>query len=235
MITIEVDPFVRRQFPELSVLWFEARGIDSARLAAIGETRLREAAELTQATFPSTAELLADHAVAAWRDAYRAIGLKPSNHRCSYEALARRAVAGRLPVTGLGIVNLYNAASLRFKACIGAYDVHRLASTHLQMRRCRPHVDTFVPIGGDPADFPLTGDLIVYAQANEVLCWAFNCRDSARACLTPTTTTALFSAEGVIEAHRAHATAALEALRSDLALAGAEVSQIVWVCRGETN
>jgi len=226
MIGIEVEAHVRRHFPGLSVMWFEARGMENSKLAGPGEKRLREAAALVQQAFPSTAALLADAAVATWRDAYRSIGLKPSAHRCSYEALARRAIAGRAPFIGLGAVDLYNAASLRFKACIGAYDVHRLASSPLQMRRCKPVTDRFAPIGADPTDFPLSSELVVYAQHDEVMCWAFNCRDSARACLTAATSTALFSAEGVSETHREHAAAALEALRGDLVGLGVEVTEL---------
>ena len=55
----------------------------------------------------------------AWREAYRAFGAKPQRTPCSAEALLRRASRdGVLPSVN-AVVDLYNAASLRFAIPVG--------------------------------------------------------------------------------------------------------------------
>jgi DNA/RNA-binding domain of Phe-tRNA-synthetase-like protein len=63
-------------------------------------------------------------------------------------------------------------------APVGAYDVKKLPTDEVVLRRCRPEIDGYQPLGATQDGFPLLPGLMVYAAGNNVLCWGFNHRDS---------------------------------------------------------
>ena len=69
------------------------------------------------------------------------------------------------------------------------------------MRLADPSQDTFNPLGGTAADFPLHKELVVYATGEKILCWGFNCRDSQETCLSETTDEAIFFGEAAFATH----------------------------------
>jgi DNA/RNA-binding domain of Phe-tRNA-synthetase-like protein len=75
---------------------------------------------------------------------------------------------------------------------------------------------------------PLRESVAVYACADEVLCYAFNHRDSQKTSLDATTGRAVFFSEAVHECQWEHAATALGELRDLLGAAGAQVSSIAW-------
>lgn len=133
--------------------------------------------------------------IVAWRDAYRAMGVKASKFHSSIEALLRRVKKGNDISTGLPIVDFYNLISIIHRAPIGAYDASKLSDAGVHLRKASPDTDTFVPLGGSADSFPLTSDLIVYGSKDDVLCWGFNTRDTASVCVDETTTDVLFFSE----------------------------------------
>lgn len=227
-MVIQADLSAR--FPELQVFHLRVTGLRAAKsLGELAQQRLDEAASYVASALPTTEALLAHPLVATWRDAYRAMGVKPSAFRCSFEALARRAIAGKDLRTGLAAVDLYNACSLQHTSCLGAFDVAKLTSALVELRLCEPGGDRFVPLGGRPDDFPLGDKLVIYGQDNQVLCWGFNCRDSALSCLDASSDEVLFMTEAVSEAQAEAAERGLASLRSDLASISVQVSDVVAV------
>lgn len=220
-MSIHLDPRLAETFPELFVCGFIARldrTPDPARAAAHLAFGVRQA----RATLEALDAVTDDPGLAEWRRAYALAGLKPSRHRSSIEALARRAVKGELaPITPL--VDLYNGCSLADLAPLGAVDLDRLAGDRIDFRLADPVADHFTPLGGDPDAFPLSGTLPVYAAGSEVLCWGFNCRDSRTTALSDDTRTVLFLSEGVTALHRDRAVTALTRLADLLAAEGARV------------
>jgi DNA/RNA-binding domain of Phe-tRNA-synthetase-like protein len=214
-------------FPELRVFSVLVRGATpSPAFIELGTRRLEEAVTHLRQLLPTSEALMGTPLITQWRDAYRSMCVKPSAYRCSFEALGRRAIAGKSLDTGVPAVNLYNAASIRHMACLGAYDVMRLADTPLELRFCRPEEDRFSPLGGSSSEMPLRSGLVVYAQDSEVLCWGLNHRDSERTCLRAETTDMVFMAEGVTPGHAEHAQKALAAIRADLQQLGFETSVV---------
>jgi lysyl-tRNA synthetase class 2 len=167
-----------------------------------------------------------DAMVAAWREAYGLMGVKPSKFRSSVEALLRRASKRAELELPIGSVNLYNACSITHRAALGAYDAAKLPSGSLELRRARPATDRFDPLGAETSAFPLTPGLVVYASGDDVLCWGFNSRDSKLSALDENSDTGIFFAEAAKAAHVAPAQAALEMLRTHFASWGAACSDI---------
>lgn len=134
----------------------------------------------------------AEAEVAAWKEAYRRMGAKPSAVRCSLDALARMVARGRSPFGINAAVDTYNAVSLEHALCMGAYDVDALGAT-TTVRFARDG-EQLVPIGGG-APISVDGRAVVYADERRVLCAYWNHRDADATKLTGQTTRAVFVAD----------------------------------------
>jgi lysyl-tRNA synthetase class 2 len=167
-----------------------------------------------------------DPFVAAWREAYGLMGVKPSKFRSSIEALLRRASKRAELALPIQLVNLYNACSIAHHAPLGAYDIARLPQAPLELRRARPASDRFNPLGAEASAFPLTAELVVYAAGDDVLCWGFNARDSQLSALTEESDEGIFFAEAINPAQQDRARAALEMLAQHFISWGAQCSAI---------
>lgn len=218
---IHLDPRLAEAFPELFVCGFIAR-LDHAPDPARAAAQLAFGVRQAQTALAGLDVITDDPGLADWRRAYGLAGLKPSRHRSSIEALARRAVRGELtPINAL--VDLYNGCSLADLAPLGAVDLDRLTGGRIDFRLANPVSDCFTPLGGDPVAFPLTENLPVYAAGSDVLCWGFNCRDSRMTALSDETRAVLFLSEGVTPLHRDRAVTALQRLADLLVMEGAHV------------
>lgn len=168
--------------------------------------------------------------VQTWREAYSKSGYSPGKYRSSIEALVRRALKSPDSIrTGIDVVDVYNAVSLENIAPLGGYDVQKLPHQNIEMRFASPSEDSFEPLGGKPADFPLKQTGIVYACGNHVVCYGFNHRDSSRTCLDAGTSVGLFCGEAVDEATSERLHRAMLRLREILSAAGAQVSEVLVV------
>ncbi|MBA2674976.1 phenylalanine--tRNA ligase beta subunit-related protein [Ramlibacter sp.] len=226
MIDIRIHEDVLGLFPATKVFGLQVKGAAGAALAGLAALRLDASIAHLRQAVPTNEALVALPVIAQWREAYKAMGVKASAYRCSVEALARRAIAGKPLHTGVAAVDLYNAASLRHMACLGAYDMRRLADAPLELRFCRPETDRFSPLGGKAQDMPLRPGLVVYAQQDEVLCWALNHRDSEKTGLRPDSTDIVFMAEAVTPEQAECARQALDALRGDARQLGLDASDV---------
>lgn len=223
-IQIEIEPAILERFPDCRVGGFLVRGLRPAAERVRLEPAESLAASLTDQGI--TAEKLGEEPrVQEWRKAIKQCGLKPSDYKSSPEQLARRLLKGTWISTPLPAVNLYSAVSARHLAPLGAYDVERLPLPAVTLREAR-ETDTFAPLGGRPEDMPLRPQIAVYASGSEVICWAFNHRDSSATCLIPETDTALFVGEAVAGLQLASLDAALAELARDLRDAGATVGEV---------
>jgi DNA/RNA-binding domain of Phe-tRNA-synthetase-like protein len=164
--------------------------------------------------------------VAAWREAYGLMGVKPSKFRSSVEALLRRASKKADLEIPVASVNLYNACSIAHRAAMGAYDVARLPGNGIELRRAQPATDRFDPLGAEASAFPLTPGLVVYASGDDVLCWGFNARDSRLSALAETSSDGVFFAEAASLAQQAPARAALGMLREKFISWNAQCSAV---------
>ena len=156
--------------------------------AFVEETATQVARDLAGIDLADVAELK------AWRQAYRAFGVKKTSYRSSVERLLKNIQRGAgLPRVN-PLVDAYNAISALYRIPIGADDLDRVTPP-LAFRYARP-IDTFVALG-DPAatpDPPQAGE-IVYADAEKCLCRRWNWYQDARSATAPLTTRAVLTVQ----------------------------------------
>lgn len=219
------DEVVAR-FPEATVGAFVASGLDVARISAPDAAdlvRTRRDALLSGGL--TVDDLMRDQRIVSWRQAIRACGLSASSFRSSAEQLARRFLKDDAFATPLPIVTAYCAISAHRLAPLAAYDVDRLPRREIALRTWREG-DRYEPLGGAPSDLPTTPDVVVYACGSEVVCYAWNVRDSQRTCLLPDTRRAVFVGESATAFQRDACRVALTELASWLSDRGARVGPV---------
>lgn len=203
-----IEPPFWSLFPAARVGVVLVRGVDNTRhadaCAALLHDAMAEAAgrlgDADMATYP---------AVAPWREAYRAFGVKPAKQRSSIENLLRSAVAGSLRSIN-PLVDVYNAVSLRHLLPCGGED-QRAIRGDIRLTRAIGGED-FVSLGSAEPQPPQPGE-VIYRDAVGVICRAWNWREAERTKLTERTTDAFLC----IEALPPTDAAALEAACSALA------------------
>lgn len=221
-----LDGAACERFPQLQVAVFLAERLVADSLAGAADMLVTEARERLRSRFETPAALVADARIDAWRKAMRLCGLSASDVRSSPEQLGRRLLAGGNVAADQPLVCAYCAISAKHLAPIGAYDADRLPSGSVALRPARPD-DRFVPLGGPARNGALRQEVIVYAADGEVICYAFNHRDSARTALRAGTERALFVAESAFERQRPAMAAAVIELRDLLAANGVLVGELV--------
>jgi DNA/RNA-binding domain of Phe-tRNA-synthetase-like protein len=177
-----VDEEIFSRFPEYVRAIVVARGTNNVGGQAEVEDLLREAEARCEAMFAS--EQLTTHPrIAAWREAYRALDMKPGKNYSSVEALARRARGGsRLPYINT-LVALMNAFSLEHLVPCGGDDLNA-AEGDLTLRLARGD-EEFVPLGEEEILHPDPGEAIYVDDENQVLCRRWNWRQGDATKVTP--------------------------------------------------
>ncbi|HEU5097734.1 MAG TPA: phenylalanine--tRNA ligase beta subunit-related protein [Roseiflexaceae bacterium] len=194
-------------FPEARIGVVVARRLDNSE----GE-RLDIAALLADVAASAAAglgeDIAAHPAVAPWRQAYQAFGVKPSKYRSSIESLLRSARAGRIRSVN-PLVDLYNAVSLRHWLPCGGEDLAALRGD-IRLRRAIGG-EHFVSLGAQEPEPPAPGE-VIYRDDAGVICRCWNWREADRTKLTPATTDAFLCIEALPPSDEAHLRAACDDL-----------------------
>jgi DNA/RNA-binding domain of Phe-tRNA-synthetase-like protein len=141
----------------------------------------------------SNTELAQIPGIAAWRAAYKGIGIKQTRYRSSVERLVKNLLAGRPLARVNAFVDLYNAVSLAHVLPLGADDLDRVTPP-LAFRTAREG-DSFVDMAEEgEVEAPKPGE-VVYADAAHVLCRRWNWRQDARSLITPDTRRAVVTVQ----------------------------------------
>ncbi|GAA2602204.1 phenylalanine--tRNA ligase beta subunit-related protein [Dactylosporangium fulvum] len=134
--------------------------------------------------------------IQAWRKAFAAQGLKPTQYRCASESLLRRLrKEGELPRLH-PLVDLCNAVSAAFAIPVAALDVARI-SGDLEVRYADGS-EEYETFGGE-LEHPDAGEVVFADAANVAHARRWTNRQSGRSAIHPATTTALIVAEGLHE------------------------------------
>jgi len=124
-----------------------------------------------------------------WREAYRAMGLKPRDARSSVESLLRRAAAGLPRIDRL--TDIYNAMSVRHLTPIGGEDLRGyVGAPRLVVAIGDETFDTVA--NGEPVTHTATPGEVIWRDDIGVTCRRWNWRQCVRTRLTEQTTEALF-------------------------------------------
>jgi DNA/RNA-binding domain of Phe-tRNA-synthetase-like protein len=217
-ITISTE--VHEKFPGLRVFMFCVTNLRIARGKADVTGHVAAAVAGLNRRELTIERLAQSEPITSWRTLFSGMKLQPSTYRSSVEALIRRALRdGSLPTTEIEIVDLYNSISVSHLVPMGAYDIAKIRG-NIDVRFART-TDEFTPLGGKKADFPIKSTVIVYAVADEVLCFGVNCRDSNFTSVNNDTNHAIFCAEALNDQQAQSAISALSSLAQALRAAGA--------------
>ncbi len=163
----------------------------AAPAALLDELRAAEASVRERLTLES----VADHPrLTAWREAFRALGIKPTEFRPSLEALARRALRGQpLPAINT-LADLGNLVSLRYLVPTGGHALDGV--TQDLALRPATGAEVFVPFGSDQVEHPAPGEIIL-VEGQTVLTRRWIWRQSNHTLLLPTTTAIEFNVDAL--------------------------------------
>lgn len=224
VLEFEIDQAVINEFPDIIVAGFLVGRLRASSELLTGlDQRMDVARNRLTVQGLTLQNLVNDPRITAWRNAFQKMGLKPSTYKSSPEQLARRLLKGETVSTPLPVVDAYCAVSAQQLAAMGGYDVSRLPEKKVTVRSGQPETDRFVPLAGRVEEMPLTTRVVIYASGNEVICYAFNHRDSRNTCLQRETDIAVFFCEGVADAHHEGVADAIKELQSLLSDSGALV------------
>jgi DNA/RNA-binding domain of Phe-tRNA-synthetase-like protein len=189
----EIAPEIFEQFPGY------VRGVVVAHEVANGPTPeplgrlLREAEESVRHRL--TVEGLAQEPrIKAWRDAYRAFGAKPSEHRSSIEAMARRVLRGDALPSINALVDIGNIVSLRHLVPAGGHAID-VVTGDLALRLAGGQ-ETFVPFGSEGVEHPAPGE-VVFVEGEVVLTRRWTWRQATHTLTLPATRAIEFNVDGL--------------------------------------
>jgi DNA/RNA-binding domain of Phe-tRNA-synthetase-like protein len=154
---------------------------------------LRQAEESVRARL--TIEKVAEEPrIAAWREAYRKFGAKPSEFRSSVEAMVRRALRSEpLPAIN-ALVDIGNIQSLRHLMPVGGHAIDLLTGDIAL--RLAVGGEEFVPFGMTGMEHPLPGE-VIFAQGNTVLTRRWTWRQANHTLILPETTAIEINVDGL--------------------------------------
>jgi DNA/RNA-binding domain of Phe-tRNA-synthetase-like protein len=182
-------------FPDALIGVIVARGVDNTAGERAGIAALLGQAMVGAASALEGADIAAHAAVAPWRRAYQAFGVKPSKYRSSIESLLRSAQSGRLRDVN-PLVDLYNIVSLRHQLPCGGEDLAAIRGD-IRLTRARGG-EPFVPLGA-AADEPALPGEVIYCDDAGAICRCWNWREADRTRLTEATTDAFLCIEALPE------------------------------------
>ena len=157
-------------------------------------TEMLRAAEASVRDRLNLEELTAYPRIASWREAFREVGVKPSEFRASIEAMTRRVLRQQELPSINALVDIGNILSLRHLLPVGAHAID-VVSQDLALRRASGE-EEFVPLGSDQIEHPVPGE-IVLVEENTVLTRRWSWRQGNHT-LTLTSTTAVeFNVDGL--------------------------------------
>ena len=192
-----IDPQLFEKYPGY------VRSLVSVRRAVNIESPIDEVQRLLQGAQKTIRQrtdlepLAAAPAVAAWREAYRAFGARPSEYPSSIESLVKRVRRGDdVPYINT-LAAICNSVSLRYLIPIGghAIDVMSVAG-ELRLGFARGD-EEFAPFGGGPLEHPAPGEVIFTYNTATVLCRRWTWRQGEFSKLQRATTAAVINVDGL--------------------------------------
>ena len=146
----------------------------------------------------------------AWRSAFRAFGVEPTQYRSAAESLLRRLTKkGDIPSINT-LVDLCNLVSIRYALPAAVFDTRALHGTlTVHFANGTEHYTT---LGQDEVDHPDIGEVVFSDETGLVMARRWCWRQSEQSAAQLDTTNAILT----IEAHHANARRDIEAALRDL-------------------
>ena len=135
--------------------------------------------------------------VNAWRRAFSAFGVKPTQYRSAVEALLRRLdKSGDIPAINT-LVDIGNLISIRYALPVAVLDRSSLTGTLIV--RFATGTEQFVDLGSGEEQHPEPGEVVFVDEADHVCARRWCWRQSAPSATGAGTTAALFTIEALHE------------------------------------
>jgi DNA/RNA-binding domain of Phe-tRNA-synthetase-like protein len=168
---------------------------DLLALLRAAEEEVRRTVDAAAGGAAAGGTAIADHPrIHSWREAFRALGAKPTEHRPSIEAPARRVARGDpLPAIN-ALVEIGNIVSLRHLLPARAHAVDQLVED--MWLRPAAGGEAFVALDGDAVEHPAPGEFIL-AQGEQVLTRRWVWRQGIATLIRPDTTAAEINVDGL--------------------------------------
>jgi DNA/RNA-binding domain of Phe-tRNA-synthetase-like protein len=190
-----IDSQIFERFPNHQALIVYAEGVKNFPSNAESIALLRSVERECRKTL--TLDTLSQHPhIAAWREAYRRFGSKPKKYLCSAEALLQRTLKGQDTPAINGVVDLYNALSLKYILPMGGEDWSKLTSD-LHLTFAQGH-EPFLTMnaGQEEITYPDAGE-VIWADNTGVTCRRWNWRQGRRTQLTEATSSIYFDLDSL--------------------------------------
>jgi DNA/RNA-binding domain of Phe-tRNA-synthetase-like protein len=159
--------------------------------ALLAQLRAAEASVRSRLTLET---LTAEPRIAAWREAFRKSGIKPSEFRASVEAMGRRALREQeLPAINT-LVDIGNILSLRHLVPVGGHAIDHV--TQSLALRFATGAEQFEPFGTTQVEQPDPGE-IIFVEGNTVLTRRWSWRQANHTLTLPTTTAVEINVDGL--------------------------------------
>jgi DNA/RNA-binding domain of Phe-tRNA-synthetase-like protein len=198
-----------RAFPELvpGVLFAEGITPDAtigSRTAAFTAIATDRLAQGTESELPE---------IQAWRRAFAAMGLKPTQYRCAAESLLRRfRRQGTLPRLH-PLVDLCNAISLAYAIPVAVFDVAKITGP-LEVKYAKGD-EVYLTFSGE-LEHPAAGEVIFADHAGQAHARRWSNKQSAYSAVGNMTTDALIVAEALHESAASDIPALVAAMAGEL-------------------
>jgi DNA/RNA-binding domain of Phe-tRNA-synthetase-like protein len=193
-VSYSIDAQVFARFPGY------VRGVLIAEHVHNGASSPELVALLREAEAGARQQLDLDHLaenprIAAWREAFRAMGVKPSEFRPSIEAMLRRVLHGQELPSINALVDIGNIVSLRYVLPVGSHAIDVMKSD-IALRPATGE-EEFVAFGSDVMEHPEKGEFI-FAEGNTVLtrCWSW--RQAVHTLTLPESTAVEINIDGLL-------------------------------------
>ncbi len=155
---------------------------------------LLRAAEAAVRARPGLEDVARHPRIASWREAYRALGVKPAEFRSSIEALARRVLRERELPSINALVDIGTIVSLRHLVPVGGHAIDVLKGD-MALRPARGD-ETFVPMGAGEPEHPDPGELVL-VDGDTVLTRRWTWRQGTHTLTLPETTAVEINVDGL--------------------------------------
>lgn len=209
MIIFKYDPEIINRYPSIVGGVIYARDMTNgptppqlqAAFEAEQQATLRRIGNTPLSQLPS---------LAAWRGAFRAFGVEPTQYRSAAESLLRRLTKkGDIPSINT-LVDLCNLVSIRYALPAAVFDTRAITGT-LTVHFANGS-ERYTTLGQDEIDHPEVGEVVFSDDTGLVMARRWCWRQSEQSAAQPDTHSAIIT----VEAHHANAHQDIEAALQDL-------------------
>jgi DNA/RNA-binding domain of Phe-tRNA-synthetase-like protein len=130
----------------------------------------------------------------SWREAFRSLGIKPSEYRSSIEAMSRRVLRGNELPSINALVDIGNILSLRHLVPTGGHALDGIQAD-ISLRPADGS-EEFVPFGSDEMEHP-DPDEFVFVEGNTVLTRRWSWRQANHSLTLPASKIIEFNIDGL--------------------------------------